>query len=43
MFDKTITIGSAGKSFSVTGWKTGWVIAPKHIAEAGDHEVDSTT
>jgi kynurenine---oxoglutarate transaminase / cysteine-S-conjugate beta-lyase / glutamine---phenylpyruvate transaminase len=28
MFERTITIGSAGKAFSATGWKTGWVIAP---------------
>ncbi|PRP76242.1 putative aminotransferase [Planoprotostelium fungivorum] len=34
MFERTITIGSAGKSFSVTGWKTGWVIAPPHLSEA---------
>lgn len=25
MFERTVTIGSAGKSFSVTGWKIGWV------------------
>jgi len=25
MRDRTITIGSAGKSFSVTGWRVGWV------------------
>jgi aspartate/methionine/tyrosine aminotransferase len=34
MFERTITLGSAGKTFSVTGWKTGWVIAPKHLSEA---------
>lgn len=25
MFDRTVTISSLGKSFSVTGWKLGWV------------------
>jgi aspartate/methionine/tyrosine aminotransferase len=25
MFERTITIGSAGKVFSATGWKTGWL------------------
>ncbi|MFN8527284.1 MAG: aminotransferase class I/II-fold pyridoxal phosphate-dependent enzyme [Anaerolineae bacterium] len=25
MFERTVTIGSAGKSFSATGWKVGWV------------------
>lgn len=24
--------GSAGKTFSVTGWKIGWVVAPKHLS-----------
>lgn len=28
MWDKTITIGSAGKTFSVTGWKIGWAYGP---------------
>ncbi len=31
MWDRTITIGSAGKTFSVTGWKLGWAIAPQHL------------
>ncbi|RUS87214.1 hypothetical protein EGW08_005054 [Elysia chlorotica] len=31
MWDRTITIGSAGKTFSVTGWKLGWCIGPKHL------------
>ncbi|XP_061744289.1 kynurenine--oxoglutarate transaminase 3-like isoform X2 [Nerophis ophidion] len=31
MWDRTITIGSAGKTFSVTGWKLGWSIGPPHL------------
>ncbi|KAJ1370481.1 hypothetical protein KIN20_032209 [Parelaphostrongylus tenuis] len=31
MYERTISIGSAGKAFSVTGWKLGWCIAPKHL------------
>lgn len=31
MFERTITIGSAGKAFSVTGWKLGWSIAPAEL------------
>ena len=31
MWDRTITIGSAGKSFSVTGWKLGWMIGPSNL------------
>ncbi|XP_069823744.1 kynurenine--oxoglutarate transaminase 3 isoform X2 [Dendropsophus ebraccatus] len=31
MWDRTITIGSAGKAYSVTGWKLGWSIGPSHL------------
>ena len=31
MWDRTITIGSAGKTFSVTGWKLGWALGPAHL------------
>lgn len=31
MWERTITIGSAGKTFSVTGWKIGWAFGPKHL------------
>jgi len=31
MWDRTITIGSAGKTFSVTGWKLGWAVGPANL------------
>ncbi|XP_077309077.1 kynurenine--oxoglutarate transaminase 3 isoform X1 [Lithobates pipiens] len=31
MWERTITIGSAGKAYSVTGWKLGWSIGPEHL------------
>lgn len=31
MWERTITIGSAGKTFSVTGWKTGWAYGPAEL------------
>lgn len=31
MWQRTITIGSAGKTFSVTGWKIGWAYGPQHL------------
>ncbi|MGH3732375.1 MAG: pyridoxal phosphate-dependent aminotransferase [Acidimicrobiales bacterium] len=34
MRDRTVMIGSAGKSFSVTGWKIGWVAAPAELTGA---------
>ena len=34
MTDRTITISSAGKTFSVTGWKIGWLHAPAELTAA---------
>lgn len=31
MWERTVTIGSAGKTFSVTGWKTGWAYGPSYL------------
>lgn len=31
MWERTITVGSAGKTFSATGWKVGWAISSSHI------------
>ncbi|XP_059747297.1 kynurenine--oxoglutarate transaminase 1 isoform X5 [Bos taurus] len=31
MWERTLTIGSAGKTFSVTGWKVGWVLGPDSL------------
>ena len=30
--ERTIKIGSAGKIFSLTGWKVGWMVAPPQLA-----------
>ena len=34
MADRTITINSLSKTFSVTGWRVGWTIAPPDISGA---------
>src|SRR5690606_15621124 len=34
MRERTVMISSAGKTFSVTGWKTGWVCAPAPLVGA---------
>ncbi|MBF8187539.1 pyridoxal phosphate-dependent aminotransferase [Nonomuraea sp. K274] len=34
MRERTLMISSAGKTFSVTGWKTGWVCAPAPLVTA---------
>ena len=31
MWERTITVSSAGKTFSATGWQVGWCIAPAHL------------
>ena len=31
MWDRTITISSAGKTFSATGWQAGWCIGPNRL------------
>ena len=30
-FERTLTVSSVGKSFSVTGWRVGWVSGPAHL------------
>lgn len=32
--ERTMSISSAGKTFSVTGWKIGWLTAPAHLVSA---------
>jgi N-succinyldiaminopimelate aminotransferase len=34
MAERTLTISSLGKTFSVTGWKIGWVIGPEPLVTA---------
>ncbi|KAL7416880.1 pyridoxal phosphate-dependent transferase [Mrakia frigida] len=33
MWERTITVGSAGKSFAATGWRIGWLIAPPQLIQ----------
>ncbi|KFU90635.1 Kynurenine--oxoglutarate transaminase 1 [Chaetura pelagica] len=33
MWDRTVTIGSAGKTFSITGWKVGWTVGPNRLLQ----------
>lgn len=34
MAERTVTVSSAGKTFSLTGWKIGWAVAPAPLIEA---------
>jgi aspartate/methionine/tyrosine aminotransferase len=31
MWERTLTLSSLGKTFSLTGWKLGWAIGPPHL------------
>jgi aspartate/methionine/tyrosine aminotransferase len=33
MAQRTVKVGSAGKIFSLTGWKVGWIVAPPALGE----------
>ncbi|RLN59178.1 hypothetical protein BBJ29_003941 [Phytophthora kernoviae] len=33
MWERTLTVSSAGKTFSVTGWKVGWAIGPSNLVK----------
>ncbi len=34
MAERTLTVSSVGKTFSLTGWKTGWVTGPARLVDA---------
>jgi N-succinyldiaminopimelate aminotransferase len=40
MFERTVTVSSAGKLFSMTGWKIGWVYGPPDLVQGvlGAHQ-----
>lgn len=33
MFERTVVVSSAAKTFSVTGWKTGWALGPAELID----------
>lgn len=33
MWERTVTVGSAGKMFSATGWRIGWLIGPSWLIQ----------
>eukprot|EP00054_Salpingoeca_dolichothecata_P019358 m.120275 g.120275 ORF g.120275 m.120275 type:complete len:519 (-) comp23226_c2_seq1:36-1592(-) len=34
MWERTLTLGSVGKTFNLTGWKVGWAVGPSSILNA---------
>lgn len=39
LYERTLTVGSAGKAFYATGWRVGYLIGPEHLIKyvAGAH------
>jgi len=33
MWERTLTLGSASKTFSITGWRVGWALGPKQLVQ----------
>ena len=33
IWNRTLSVSSAGKTFSITGWKVGWIIGPSNLLE----------
>jgi kynurenine aminotransferase len=33
LWERTITVGSGGKSFAATGWRIGWLIGPENLIQ----------
>ncbi|WP_232818863.1 aminotransferase class I/II-fold pyridoxal phosphate-dependent enzyme, partial [Megasphaera stantonii] len=34
MYERTISCGSLSKTYSITGWRVGYIFAPTHLAAA---------
>ena len=34
--DRTVLVGSASKSYAMTGWRCGWLLAPRAVAEGAN-------
>src|SRR3990170_4004407 len=47
MFDRTVTVNGFSKTYSMTGWRLGWLVAPspilKEVAKVQEHTVTCAT
>src|SRR6058998_486271 len=47
MFDRTVTVNGFSKTYSMTGWRLGWLVAPtplfKEISKVQDHTITCAT
>jgi len=42
MFDHTLTLSSASKTFLATGWRVGWLVGPRNVVRALAMKCDET-
>ena len=43
MYERTITCSSLSKTYSMTGWRLGYLIGPEHVIEAAKKVHDFLT
>jgi len=47
MFDRTVTVNGFSKTYSMTGWRLGWLVAPAHlfkeISKVQEHTITCAT
>ncbi|MCY3905969.1 MAG: aminotransferase class I/II-fold pyridoxal phosphate-dependent enzyme [Anaerolineaceae bacterium] len=43
MFERSVTVGSAGKTFGMTGWKIGWVYGPPDLITGAWRSIQFTS
>ncbi len=43
MYDRTITCNSLSKTYSITGWRLGYIVGPEHVIEAAKKVHDFLT
>src|SRR2546421_11092356 len=47
MFDRTVTVNGFSKTYSMTGWRLGWLVAPaplfKEISKVQEHTITCAT
>src|SRR5207237_4283803 len=47
MFDRTVTVHGFSKTYSMTGWRLGWLVAPsplfKEISKVQEHTITCAT
>ncbi|MCH7668580.1 MAG: pyridoxal phosphate-dependent aminotransferase [Acidobacteria bacterium] len=43
MADRSVVVNGVAKTYAMTGWRVGWLIAPSHVAKAAGTQVSHAT